>query len=80
MRNRKAKLINDYKKLYEQLLEVQKEIPEGQHIEGPPIPEISDDHFPEKNIELDIQLPDKYKEQPPPEPPFIVPVKYKYYK
>lgn len=74
MRNRKVKLVKKYKELYDELLQVQKEIPEDQHITGPPIPEIFDTDFPEKNIELDIQLPEQYREQNDVEKTYIVPV------
>lgn len=77
MRRKKVKLIKEYKKLYAELMQVQKEMSAEQIIEGPSIPEISDDHFPEKNVELRIEMPLKYQEPSPPEPPFITSVSFR---
>lgn len=74
LRTKKIKLIDKYKKLHGELVQIQKEITQGQVIIGPSVPEISKDHYPEKNIELDIQMPKEYQDPPSATPLLIVPV------
>lgn len=77
-RDRKVELNSRMVELHAELKLVQKEIPDEQHKFGPPIPEITESHFPEKSIEVVVALPPKYCEKPKEPDPLITQVSLKF--
>lgn len=74
MRVKKVQLRDFLLKLTDDLNKIHQEIPKSDHKFGPPIPQISDDDFPEMNLEVVVQLPPSHTPPKPPEEKRIVPV------